>query len=378
MSLAAHAWLEGLVAPPHRVQARRLPRLARWKTDDPSLRDRYDTNTLVYGGVWMAQARRLRVFAPSPLNLWSVLKRADWRGDGHALPKPRLRRFKRYATLDFDAPAPVHHLTMTLDDWQGTCPIMQADPAPFAGCNVLYTMSQDNRLDWICDWVMYHHRVHGADAVIVSDNQSTAYTPQALLDRLSGLGVLRSVLVQSVPYRYGPSSQTCARASSARFLQSAVANYVRDAWLGQARAVLSCDIDELVVSNRNTSIFDAARLARAGVVTFPGYWRFCDPSLALPRHGDHFYWRADCAKPCPTKYAYRPDGPLGRWSLMTHSLEALPRKWASAAPEFWFAHCYGISTGWKAGRETSDADQSLRVASDMQTRLAKAGLGPSA
>lgn len=374
MSLAALARLEGMVATGYGVPARRLPRLAHWRTDDPSLRDRYDTDTLVYGGVYMPRARSLRVFAPAPLNLRSVLKRADWRGDGHALPKPSLRRFKRYATLDFDAPSPVHHLTMALDGWTATCVVAQADHASFAGCNVLYTMSQDNSLDWICDWVMYHHRSHGADAVIISDNRSTTYTAQDLLDRLSGLGVLRSALVQTVPYRYGPSSQICARASSARFLQSAVANYVRDAWLGQARAVLSCDIDELVVSNRSASIFDAARAARLGVVTFPGYWRFCDPGLDAPRHADHRFLRDDCAKPCPSKYVWRPDGPFGDWSLMTHGLEAVPRGWVSGAPEFWFAHCHGITTKWKAGRDLQEDSPSMQRDATMPAVLARGGL----
>lgn len=373
MSFAALAGLEGIITPCPAGAARKLPRLSRWKTDDPALQDRYDTDTLVYGGVWMPWKRRLRLFAPNPLNLRPMLEQADWLGDGRPLPKPKLSRFKRYATLDFDAPGPVRDLTMTLGDMQTTCPVLPADTAPFAGCNVLYTMSRDNSLDWVCDWVIYHHKAHGADAVIISDNGSTAYTPQDLLDRLTGLGVLRAALVQTVPYRYGPSSQICARASSARFLQSAVANYVRDAWLGQARAVLSCDIDELVVSKRDVSIFDAARAARLGVVTFPGFWRFCDPALQKPRHADHVFSRYDRAKPCPTKYVWRPDGPLGDWSLMTHGLEAVPRGWVSGAPDFWFAHCHGITTGWKAGRETLHT-ASMQLDPDMSPALLRGRL----
>lgn len=369
--------LNGVTAPDD-VPARTLPLFARWRTNDPALRKRYDTATLFYGAVWLEDRQRLRVFAPKPLNLAAVLHGAEWGADDKPLPRPNLRRFKRYVMLDFPVADPVQRLTMTIGGWQANAVVEHPQPQNFAGRNVLYTMSQNNDLDWICDWVIYHHRMHGADAVVISDNGSTAYTAAALLDRLTALGVLKAVLVQSVPHIYGPSAQLCSRASSARFLQSAVANYVRDAWLREARAVLSCDVDELVISQSGKSVFDAARQARLGIVTFPGYWRFCDPSLDHPCHGDHVYQRPASAAPCPTKYAYRPDGPLGRWSLMTHSLETFPRKWASAAPEFWFAHCHGISTGWKAGRATADLNQALQMGSDMQVHLAKAGLRRSA
>lgn len=374
MTWSALAQLAGIVAPPDLFPARKLQMLSRWRTDDPALRDRYDTDTLIYGAVWVPQTRCLRLFAPKPLNLLPLLRHARWSADGAQLGPPKLRHFKRYTTLDFAAPDPVTELTLQTQEWQATCPVMRADPAPFAGCNVLYTMSQNNDLDWVCDWVMYHHRAHGTDAVLISDNNSTVYDPETLRAKLAALGVLKAVLVQSVPFRYGPSSQICTRASGGRFLQSAVANFVREGWLRHARAVLSCDIDELVASQSGRSIYDAVRDARSGVVTFPGYWRFCDPECHSPRHSDHVYLRPDRSKPCPTKYAWRPDGWLGDCSLMTHGLESLPRKWASGAPDFWFLHCDGITTRWKSGRERGAEPISQTFDPRAQTALARGGL----
>lgn len=374
MSWSALAQFDGIVATPGQFPARNLPPLSRWRNDDPDQRDRYDTDTLIYGAVWNAQTHRLIVYAPRPLNLLPILQDARWLADGVALGKPKLRRFKRYATLDFAAQRPVARLGFEAGGWQSSCPVQQADHDPFAGCNVLYTMSQNNDLDWVCDWVMYHHRAHGANAVLISDNRSTAYTPEDLRARLVGLGVLKAVLVQSVPYRYGPSSQICTRASDARYLQSATANFVREAWLRRARAVLSCDIDEIVASQSGRSIFDAVCASRLGVVTFPGYWRFCDPVQDSPTHSDHVYTRPDRLKPCPTKYAWRPDGWLGDWSLMTHSLESVPRRWASGAPNFWFLHCDGITTRWKAGREKADATLKQTFDENAKQALARGGL----
>lgn len=351
---------------------RRLPRLCAWRTDDPALRDRYDTDTLVYGALHLAERGILRLYAPPPLNLAPILRAARWSTDHGPLPAPRQRHFKRYTTLDFPCPQPVTTLRMQADGWQGEIPVTRADPARFAGCNVLYTMSQDNDLDWLRDWVLYHHRAHGADAVLLADNRSQTYQPEAVLDALNGLGVLRAAAVIAVPYRYGPSSAIVRRASAGRYLQSATANFARDAWLPQARAVLSCDIDELVVSAAGRSVFDAARTSRLGLVTFPGYWRFCDPALPAPRHADHILARPDRADPCPSKYAYDPNGRVKGWSLMTHGFESVPRAWVSGRPDLWFAHCHGITTRWKTGREAEAAPGTPDPA--MQAALRRGGL----
>lgn len=356
LSLMTLTRWQGAVLGPDAPPRRRLPRLSAWRTDDPALRDRYDTDTLVYGAAWLARGV-LRLYAPPPLNLAPLLTRARWSTAAGPLPAPRLRNFKRYTTLDFPCPAPVASVRLETEGWAGAIPVVPEAPAPFAGRNVLYTMSQDNDLDWLRDWVRYHHRAHGADAVLLADNCSTAYAPEAVLEALRAMPELKASGVIAVPYRYGPSSAIVRRASTARYLQSATANFARDVWLGRARAVLSCDIDELVVSASGRSVFDVARAARLGLVTFPGYWRFCDPALATPRHADHTLSRPDRADPCPSKYAYDPNGRLRGWSVMTHSFESVPRSWVTGAPDLWFAHCHGITTRWKSGREAEPAAQ---------------------
>jgi hypothetical protein len=354
---------------------RRLPRLSGWRTDDPALRDRYDTNTLVYGAAWLAPGI-IRAYTPPPLNLAPLLAGARWSTAAGQLPAPRLRHFKRYTTLDLPCPTPVASVRLETAGWAGEIPVVPQAPEAFAGRNVLYTMSQDNDLDWLRDWVRYHHRAHRADAVLLADNRSTAYPPEAVLEVLRAMPELKASIVLSVPYRYGPSSAIVRRASSARYLQAATANFARDVWLGRARAVLSCDIDELVVSRTNRSVFDVARASRWGVVTFPGYWRFCDPGLPAPRHADHTLARPDRAEPCPSKYAYDPNGRLKGWSLMTHCFESVPRRWVSGAPDLWFAHCHGITTRWKPGREATPAGAAGTPDPGMVRALERGGLGP--
>ena len=330
---------------------RALPRLVRFRTDDPVLRARYDDRVLYYSAVWMRDRGVLRLYGPRSLNLTPVLSRAGYATETGPLPTPRLRHFKRYVLAEFPLSAPADRLILTLDGQTQEMAILHQATDVFAGLNTVYTMSQNNDPDWIVDWMRHLHRHHGAEALLISDNASTAYTLDSLLERLRGLDFLKAVRVLSVPFKYGPSSAICRRASQARYLQTGIANTNRDLYLGKARAVLSCDVDEIVVSDSGASVFDAARGRRLGVMTIPGYWRFAKPGADKPLHADHLWIDPARAKPCPTKYAIDPQGPVGRWSWMTHSLESLPRRWISGAPDFWFAHCHGISTRWKEGRE---------------------------
>ena len=335
---------------------RDLPPLVRFRTTDPALRARFDDRVLWYSAVWLADRKVLRLYGPRAGNLKPLLRSAGYATEHGALPAPHLRGFKRYVIAEFPLDRPADSLRITLADVPQQMPILHQDQRTFAGLNVLYTMSQNNDPDWICDWARYHHRHHGANALLLADNASSAYTPEALLDRLSGLDFLQSVRVLSVPFKYGPSSAICRRASQARFLQSAIANTSRDLLLGSARAVLSCDVDEIVVSTSGRSIFDACVARRLGFITFPGYWRFArTEGRTQIRHADHVWRDPAQSGACPTKYAIAPGGPVGGWSWMTHSLEALPRRLFSGAPEFWFAHCYGISTRWKEGRDDDEA-----------------------
>ena len=346
---------------------RALPRLVRFRTADPALRARYDDRVLWYAAVWLADRKLLRLYGPRAENFKPLMQSAAYATEHGSLPAPRLRGFKRYAIAEFPLDRPADSLLVTLAGDTRQMTILHQDRQSFAGLNVLYTMSQNNDPDWICDWARYHHRRHGANALLLADNASTAYTPEALFERLSSLDCLQTVRVLSVPFKYGPSSAICRRASQARYLQSGIANTSRDLLLRSARAVLSCDIDEIVVSTSGRSVFDACVARRLGFLTIPGYWRFArTEGLVRIRHADHVWRDPARATACPTKYVIAPGGPVGGWSWMTHSLESLPRRLFSGAPEFWFAHCYDISTRWKEGREDAAGSANWERDADLE------------
>lgn len=347
--------LPGLVLPETAGTKRRLPFLSPFRTSDPLLRDSYDRHTLIYGAVYSAQQRLLRLTAPRLFNLHRTARKATYVADGITLPPPRIRDFKRYSTLEFDLMQGCETLQVSLGNWSDELPVAIANNEQFEGLNVLYTMSRNNDLDWICDWVRYHHNAHGANALLLVDNDSDAYSINELASAVQELGILKAFSIISAPFRYGPSSKVCRRASNTRFLQPALINLSRDMLLQNARAVLVCDIDELVISRTKESIFDFCATNPLGYVRFRGYWRFPDVTTTTrSRHSDHVWLSVDESAACPTKYAVVPHGPLGGGSWMVHNLEGHKAE-HHITDDFWFVHCRDISTNWKLVRTGSGA-----------------------
>ena len=331
----------------------------------PDYDARYDLRTLVYDAVHVAAKGRVRLFCPPLLNLAPILRDAEIRLDGARVRLRRHRRHRRFETFDLAAPARPETLSLAWRDWRGAMRVhSDGEAAAFAGRDVLLTLSRDNPLAWVRDWAAYHAAEHGATAALVYDNGSTAYDPRALLDALAGVAGLEVVRVVCADLPYGPVPLRGNR-SKAMFLQTALLNLARVRWLARARAVLQCDVDELVVGPAGRSVFDAAVASRAGFVKFRGVWRTPERERAgMPLHRDHS-GVVDDADPCPAKYCIVPSGRLRRHAWGVHNLDWLPFSKRFESAEFRYLHCRALSTRWKS--ETSRAYLSA-AGTDAQAR----------
>ena len=74
----------------------------------------------------------------------------------------------------------------------------------FRGRRVIFTMSRNNPIEWVLDWVRFNRDVHGADAVLFYDNGSTAYDSATLSAALKTIAGIACSVVVEWPYRYGP------------------------------------------------------------------------------------------------------------------------------------------------------------------------------
>ena len=155
--------------------------------------DKYDFDTLIYDAFFDAAGREVVAVGPPLLNLRPALARMR----ATALPSGtscrfRIREMDRHAQVRIAVPPGTEQLALAgeLGDF-----VLTPRPnrcALFHGRRVLFTLSRNNRLDWIQDWIRYHRDIHGAEAVLIYDNASIRYGPASSPPRSRRLPVSRA------------------------------------------------------------------------------------------------------------------------------------------------------------------------------------------
>lgn len=225
----------------------------------------------------------------------------------------------------------------------------------YQGRRVLYTLSRDNEVRWIVDWVHFHARNHGANAVLIYDNASTKYAGEDLERSLKEALPGFEINVVHWPYKYGPQGFK-GRWWDSTFCQAGAFQDARFRFLDSASSVLNCDIDELVVSEKGESIFDITEKSRNGCTMFNGRWisnaiagthRDLN-SLSDFRHG-YFRYLARTEPACPKKWCVLPRRCQLEeyWGAHTVSGRDLA---SSYSDSFSYRHFQSISTNWKYQR----------------------------
>ncbi len=311
--------------------------------------DQYDNDTLIYDTVWSAERQQLRVFFPKLFNFRTPIRKARWTLNGKACKASRLKQFRVYDCVTIPCNDPTSALELQTTLGQCRIPVSPDDTDRYRGRNVIYALNKDNDLAWICDWVAAHQRNHGVDAVLLGDNGSKTYSSEDLRRALADMPGIAVADVVDIPLRYGPNRKTATPVGDLKFLQRALLNIVKDRWLQQARGVLICDIDELVVSSTGQSIFDVTAKAVFKYTSFSGSWRYRLPTPDDACHADHIYTASPPAL-CTNKYCIVPGSALGRMSWGVHALEGINRRVLPASRAFTYYHCRSISTSWKNNR----------------------------
>ena len=306
----------------------------------------FDDTTLWYDAVY--REGRVHLVCPKLNNLKAEVQKGSFSLDGLPVRIARIRQFYRHDIIELPSTTCPSEVRLRAFGGTITSPVHAEETDPFAGLNTALCLSKDNELRWITDFARYHVEMHGLEALVLLDNGSTSYSVQDIEDALS-LTDLKRIMVVSVPWKYGPRGRA-PYARTEKYLQTALFNVLRLRWMRQARAVLSCDVDELIYTP-GTTIFDLALKSWGGFVRVPGYWRYPDPEASDPSlHSSHTHMKKS-EKPCPTKWCINPSGPLGGFQWDTHLLERLPLPslFKSKQGKFW--HCRSTTTGWKSNRQ---------------------------
>ena len=239
----------------------------------------------------------------------------------------------------------------------------------FEGRNALVTKSKDNQLNWISDWVKFHVAEQKIDAVLIYDNLSTQYGPEDVLEAIAVPGIKVAVVVHW-PFKFGPQGGSWNGLNGAPwdsdFCEYGIMEHARQRFLGKAAGVLNADIDELVMTEGEGSVFDVLAELGCGAVSFTGRW-----IETAGRHGysesfaDYSYYDKRRA-PTTGKWAISPlEIPEAvQWKThMIAGVKMLP------SPTTMHRHFMGISSNWKWHRSTDrelaghhQRDEELRVA----------------
>jgi hypothetical protein len=325
----------------------------------------FDSTTLFYDAVDLGYSR-IVLLAPPFLNLADALAGTRF-SRGMTSCTATIRHADRHAQIWLTARGDGElRATGPLGDF--TIAVSPNRRGLFRDRRVLFTMSKDNPIEWILDWVRFNRDVHGADAVLIYDNGSTAYDSAALSAALATVAGIEQSVVVEWPYKYGPQGINSRDHWDSDFCQLGAWEHARWCFLQDARSAMNSDIDELVLSKSGRSVFEAAESSVAGFVRYRGRWiigvddqKAATSADALPRHRDfsvlmppdyRFSWRRgrrDMNR-CQAKWTVVPGKCPRHVQWHVHSI---PLWWPSYLPcsrNFSFAHFREIGSNWKYQR----------------------------
>lgn len=314
----------------------------------------YDNTTLIYDCFFQPQVNRYILTAPRFLNLWALIKKHLFI-DGQRY-QGRLKRFtwQRCEQVEISAPANAK-LQIQLDDILQDIPVRNTAMNLFSGLNVAMAMNKNNSLDWIRDWAEYHVNAQNLQGVCLIDNASTNYTIDDILSELETIKGLAAIAVVHAPFSYGPVDRSKKLEISPRFLQTSMFNLVRRDLFHQARAILSVDIDELVMSNSPENVFDAAVNSRLGAVSFREIKTYPNEGGGKAyAQRKHSMVKQD-SKPGNTKWCVKGQGFMNNFGWAVHRFGGgfFP---LTETKSFNYFHCQSTSTNWKKNRLKKQED----------------------
>lgn len=239
----------------------------------------------------------------------------------------------------------------------------------FEGRNALVTKSKDNRLSWISDWVKFHVVEQDIDAVLIYDNNSSQYGPEDVLEAISVPGIKVAVVVHW-PFKFGPQGGSWNGLKGAPwdsdFCEYGIMEHARQRFLGRAGGVLNVDIDELVITEGDDTVFDVLTDLGCGAVSFTGRWiETAGRQGTSESFADYSYYDKRRA-PTTIKWAILPTQISDATQWKTHMIAG-----AKMVPSrtTMHRHFMGISSDWKWQRS---ADRELAGHHERDHELLKA------
>lgn len=238
-----------------------------------------------------------------------------------------------------------------------------------AGHRVLTTLSRDNPLHWIEEWAAFHVARHGATAVLIYDNGSDRYGPEALATALARVPGLRRAVVVPWLFPYGVGGRPDFPALD-NFCQTGMLDHARRRFCPAAASVLNLDVDELLL-RKGAPIFERIESGPLAAIHFRGLWVERDgvrdhaQALALRHRDCGHVWRDQLAavaagarsRLCRTKWVAVPSrcGPGTEWGVhevyaASEEARSTQSRWRMTDETLHYRHFRQMNVGWKSDR----------------------------
>jgi hypothetical protein len=347
--------------------------------------EKFDATTLFFDAFYSSRGDKVILLGPPFHNLRGLIEEFDVVAHPSGVRcKFDARHLDRHAQLWVTAPEGTEYISLVsrLGEFEVKPNANRCDI--FRDKRVLFTISKNNRLEWIQDWVRYHRDVHGANAVLIYDNASTEYNETQLAQALGQISGIDRVCVVSWPFKFGPQNigtQFC----DSEYCHPGMFEHARWMFLEAAASVMNGDVDELVVSAGDQSIFEAVERSLSGFIRYYGYWvagvegqtrvatagapmrhRDFDCRVKIP---DKRKWGVlpDYSDCCPPKWVVVPRRCPHGAQWLHHFIDNWPGRKRPAllttTHKFHFCHFREISTNWFENRSVRyrfDPEQHFR------------------
>lgn len=353
---------------------------------DSDFDEKYDHDTLLYDAFWSADYSHIILIAPPFRNLLDNVK--SMRLIAHPALQPckfLIKTLDRHSHIIVEAPTDTETIELLGSLGNFRVPIKKNLYFLFSGKKVLLTKSRNNIVDWIKDWACFYRDIHEADAILIYDNNSDQYSADYLASRLSELSKFSQIVVVDWPFKFGPQGDSNNRHWDSDYCEFAILEHARRMFLSKAKGVVNCDIDELLVSNCDMTIFDALERSSSGVLSYRGNWmpgiegHTRSPSnSAFLRHRDFEYYTRVTKKfkyklfprysnRCAKKWSVIPSRCPENSQWATHRIKGWLPAYA-LTQSFAYRHFKEISTSWKYARRDRDIFDFKSHAYDIQIK----------
>jgi tetratricopeptide (TPR) repeat protein len=249
----------------------------------------------------------------------------------------------------------------------------------YRGHRTIVTLSRNNELIWIHDWIQFNRDYHGCSAVLIYDNNSDAYGIDEIYDYLEPLGETMQILVLAWPYKYGVADWRLPLSygfGDSLYCQTGMLEHARHRFLTNAASVLNTDIDELVLTEGRPSIFELVENSTTGLLVLDGVWvenhsqGRKGPLGKSPRHRDFACVSTADQVGCETKWAVVPSRVPRAAQWHVHRIFGMPP--SESRQVAGLRHFRAINTDWTVDRNRS---QDLRTTGTVDPQCVRVDVG---